>query len=142
MCLTLTLLSYKKWYYESCPHCRKSAEPYNKCNSCENYIDQTIPRYKLNVQLSDSCGSIWATGFQELGAKLFGEYAEGIKFVRSLDEGERHRLFEKKQFQQYTFKLTSKLDRDGNVKHTVNRVYDINTASKTVENISRIKGYI
>ena len=63
MCLTLTLLSYKKWSYESCPYCRKSAEPMSKCNNCEKYIDDTIPRYKLNVELSDSCGSIWATGF-------------------------------------------------------------------------------
>jgi len=39
-------------------------------------------------------------------------------------------------------KLTSKLDRENNVKHTVNRVYDINMTNKIVENINRIKGYI
>lgn len=34
MCLMLTLISYKKWSYESCPYCRRSAEANNKCNNC------------------------------------------------------------------------------------------------------------
>ena len=93
MTLMLTLISYKKWSYESCPHCRKSAEANQKCNNCEKYIEETVPRYKLNVELSDCCGSIWATGFEELGARLFVDIADGIKHIKGLDETERHRLF-------------------------------------------------
>lgn len=39
-------------------------------------------------------------------------------------------------------RLTSKFDRDGSVKHTINRVYEINIGKKSIENVQRIKGYL
>ena len=39
-------------------------------------------------------------------------------------------------------RLTSKFDREGSVKHTINRVFDINVATKAIENVQRIKGYL
>jgi hypothetical protein len=38
------------------------------------------------VELSDYCGSIWATGFEELGVKLFGDVDGGIKVIKSMEE--------------------------------------------------------
>jgi hypothetical protein len=82
--LAVTYISHKKWEYEGCPHCHKKAEP-PRCENCYRDIDETVPRYNLNIELSDCCGSLWATGFNDIGTKIFESYPEGIKGIKELD---------------------------------------------------------
>jgi hypothetical protein len=77
-------INYKKWCYESCPNCRKTAEPNKRCNHCNKEIEETIPRFLLNVELSDFCGAISATFFEEAAIKLLGNYPEGIKGISQM----------------------------------------------------------
>ncbi|KAL2946067.1 hypothetical protein AAZX31_03G087100 [Glycine max] len=42
------------WSYDSCPYCTTTFDPSkvgSACRSCQNRVNDTIPRYKLNVRM-------------------------------------------------------------------------------------------
>jgi len=61
----------KKWYYDACPHCNKSAERKNTCNSCGKYVEETIPSFIMGVELADAFGSLYSTAYNEQSKKIF-----------------------------------------------------------------------
>jgi len=52
----------KKWFYEGCPHCNKSAEKGTSCQ-CGKYVDEIIPHFIMGVELSDAYGSLYSTAY-------------------------------------------------------------------------------
>lgn len=48
--------------------------------------------------MSDCTGSIWATGFEEFGTKLFEQIPGGIQYLKSLDENRRQQIFESQTY--------------------------------------------
>lgn len=63
-------LSMKKWYYEGCPACNKSAEKGTSCH-CGKYVEQTVPHFIMPVELVDSSGSLYSTAYDEQAKKIF-----------------------------------------------------------------------
>lgn len=139
--LFLTEYKYDKWYYESCPNCRKSAERNSRCGHCGREVTETIPRYKLTVEMSDSTGSIWATGFEEFGVKLF-EDTEGMQYLQGLDDSSRQKIFKKNLYKEYSVKLTTKMDDFSNLKHTITKVSNFNLMLNIYESIHRIREHL
>jgi hypothetical protein len=62
-----------KWYYDSCPNlkCKKSADSYTFCLYCNTEIKEVQSRFILPIELSDYCGSVWTTAFDEFGQQIF-----------------------------------------------------------------------
>lgn len=63
-------LLMKKWYYEGCPGCNKSAEKGMSC-PCGKYVEDTVPHFILSVELSDAFGSLYTTAYDEQAKKIF-----------------------------------------------------------------------
>lgn len=61
----------KKWNYEACPKCKKAAEKYSKCAHCGFAIEETDLKFTMGVEISDFCGSIWITAYDDLAKKIF-----------------------------------------------------------------------
>jgi hypothetical protein len=69
----------KKWYYDGCPHCNKSAEKTTSCSSCNKYVEETVPHFIMNVELADAFGSVYSTAYDDQSKKIFWE-EEGVIF--------------------------------------------------------------
>jgi hypothetical protein len=74
----------KKWSYEACPNpkCKKAAEKYSKCQNCGYAIEETNLNFSMGIEVSDYCGSIWITAYDELAKKIF--YDMGANAARQL----------------------------------------------------------
>lgn len=53
----------KKWHYDGCPHCSKSAENLVNCTHCQKYVEKTVGHFILGVEVCDSTGSLWTTAY-------------------------------------------------------------------------------
>lgn len=72
----------RKWCYDACPKCKKMAEKYTKCQNCGFVIEETNLNFSMGVEVSDFCGSIWVTAYDELGKRIF--YDMGNNAARQL----------------------------------------------------------
>jgi hypothetical protein len=64
-------INTKKFHYDGCPHCKKSAESKANCPHCHKFVDKIIPHFILGIEISDFYGSIWTTAHDEFGVKIF-----------------------------------------------------------------------
>ena len=109
----------KKWFYESCPseNCRKAVEAKKICPKCFHYVEKSIKRFTLSVELSDPTGSLFATAFDESADILLRH--KPIEEILDLTDEARHILNTKLVYENYVIKIISRKDSDGKVQHTI-----------------------
>ena len=74
-------------WYPSCPECKKKVTLDEDegwfCQKCEKMVDH-VNRYVFRMCVSDFSSSIWVSGFEEVGEKLFGVSAEELSNTRDV----------------------------------------------------------
>lgn len=85
-----------KWYYDSCPKCRKTATEYNICVNCSFPVQQCKKRFLLSVELSDYTGSIYVTAFEDTASIFLNSIT--IEELLDMDEMQRKAFGDKFTF--------------------------------------------
>ncbi len=137
----VSLISFKgKWYYDSCPKCKKGGASSNStCLNCDAFIEEAIPRFILPIEIADYTGSIWTTAFDEFASTIL--QGKDINALKNYDEVKLREEGEKRIFQEFRFRIATKREQKG-IKHTiVGKPYEINVEKTTLENLERIMQY-
>ena len=81
-----SLISFKgKWFYESCPKCKRGgAESNTSCVHCGSIIEDAISRFILPIEIADYTGSIWTTAFDEFASVIL--QGKDINMLKKFDE--------------------------------------------------------
>ena len=137
----LTHTSFKgKWYYEACNNrsCKKSTEAFSKCMNCGHYNDNTIKKIIMPIEISDITGSLWTTAFDEFAQEIFKGIA--IETLFELDEAALKEEAERRMYQQFRLRLSTKKEYEGNVKHSIQgRTTEVTVEKALTSNVERIK---
>lgn len=135
-----------KWYYNSCPNqkCKRGADNDSTCFNCKIKIEKTVPRFKVQLELSDSFGSLWVTAFEEFGQLVFGKTSIEEMIDMETQGVDLKDWAERFKFQEYSLKIATKLDtRNGtSYVHNVNRASEATPERIAANNVARIKGFM
>jgi replication factor A1 len=137
----LTHASFKgKWHYEACnnPKCKKGTEPFTVCVSCGTQNGQTNRKFILPIEISDITGSLWTTAFDEFAQEIFKDLP--MEALSRMGEPELKEEAEKRLYQQFKVRLSTRKDQEGNVKHAiVGKVLELSVERASISNVERIK---
>ena len=42
-------MNNKRFYYDGCPHCKKTAESNNNCPNCNKFVDKAVSHFILGI---------------------------------------------------------------------------------------------
>jgi len=104
----VSLISFKgKWSYESCPKCKKGgAESNTNCTHCSAFIEESVSRFILPIEIADYTGSIWTTAFDEFASVIL--QGKDINTLKNYDEVKLREEGEKRIFQEFRFRIATK----------------------------------
>ena len=75
----------EKFYYLSCPDCRKKvADSFDgfRCENCNKSFSRCLPTYIMNIKLQDAAGEMYVQFARELGDSIMGMTAEEFKDIK------------------------------------------------------------
>lgn len=128
----------KKWYYEGCPSCNKTAEKGMSC-LCGKYVEQTVPHFIMGVELGDGFGSIFSTAYDEQARKIFWEEEGVIHKLMKYDDNQMKDVVEDYYFQEFKVRIYTKRDQEGRIKHNMGKLEIIVPEKAAIANLERIR---
>lgn len=128
----------KKWFYEGCPACNKSAEKGTTCH-CGKYVEETVPHFILTVELADAFGSVWTTAYDDQSKRIFWEEEGVIHKLMRFDQNQIKEVVEDYLYQEFHLRLYTKKDDEGRIKHNLGKL-EVRPPEKVAqENLEKIR---
>ena len=81
-----------------------------RCERCDRKFDAPEWRYIFSMNVSDWTGSLWLTGFDDVGQRVFGASANEVQAVKDEDEGRYKEYMAGASSTTWIFRCRAKLD--------------------------------
>lgn len=115
VCATILYIKQETFSYPACPGegCNKKLIDEGgewRCEKCNRTYPSPVHRYILQMNVIDSTGSFWITGFNEVAEQIMGVSADNLFKLKQESDPEADKYFTRAAGREWDFKIMAKQD--------------------------------